>query len=560
MGIKYFFRWYKDSFPNTVTKYSTKNHKKSQDTDEPFLLLLDLNGIIHTSCQKIYKYGSFEPKNLLKKSPPVYKGEKDVLVYEDVLASIDSLVALVEPRELVLCIDGVAPVSKQIQQRQRRFITHKTDGGFDSNCISPGTEFLFQLGLYLKTHLESKLEKEWLNVSTIYFMDSLVPGEGEHKLFDFLRTHQTRIVDTKFNIVVVGNDADLIMLSLLVSVLFIKENPLSILREDLTSKKLDYLLVDINLLKDTIYQNASRDKPRFTPYDFEFVICDFVVMCFMIGNDFLPSVPLFNIYDGGLDMLLKYYFTTAGYITCRSVSKFYGRNKGKKMEKIKINFKHLQPYLHYIATAVNPQAIEHYRNRNYGYPNVLLDVVLKKEAMLTEDVTTHYLKAYSPHHKITKSLVHSYLEEIKWIFNYYAYGAVCIDWNMYYPSQFAPTALDLSFATLTFTSQSGLKERKKCLTDPFFQLLCILPPHSSDLLPDPLNKLLVQKLVDGHPIEIKMDYDGKLNEWEAIPILPPLDYNKILKMYNDHIHQCSKEDLKRNTASKQLKISAVTEF
>lgn len=591
MGIKYFFRWFRDSFPKTVTKYNDKL-LNDKGENKPFLLLLDLNGIIHTSCQKIYKYGSFEPKTLLKKSPPVFSGEKDLLVFEDVLNSINALVATVNPEEIVLCIDGVAPVSKQIQQRQRRFLSKKTSGGFDSNCISPGTDFLYRLGLYLKTNLELKLENDWINVSTIYFMDSLVPGEGEHKLYDFLRSHQARITERNFNVVVVGNDADLIMLSLLVSTLFLKENLIYILREDLTSKKLDYLLIDVNQFKKNIFDFAVA-KPSFKHYDFEYVVCDFVILCFMVGNDFLPPIPLFNIYDGGLDLMMKYYFTTPGYITyrptgyrpCNVRGSRYPRsdpkkNKDETKPQIQINFKKFHGFFDHVFYNISPQAIQHYKTREYGYPNILLDVASKKEVLFM-DIASHYLKSYSIHHGINDDLVKSYLEEVKWIFNYYAYGAATVNWRIYYPSQFAPTSLDLvnylknnprhliNDADITYpnvgcptgtTNTTRLRHTsgpKQHLYDPFFQLLCILPPHSADLLPHPFNKILREELVKFHPKDIQVDYEGKLNEWEGIPILPPLDYDIILNFYNAGVNLCSEEDLKRNTTSKQIMISVV---
>lgn len=569
MGIKYFFKWFKDSFPNTIKPfYGESNLKKG-------LLLLDLNGIIHTSCQKIYKYGSFEPKSLLRKSPPVHSGEKDLTVYEDILDSISSLVTLTDPQEIVLCIDGVAPVSKQIQQRQRRFLSKKTNGGFDSNCISPGTDFLYKLGLYLKASIKTNLEKKWLNVTTIYFMDSLVPGEGEHKLFDFLRSNQSRIKEKNYNIIVVGNDADLIMLSLIVSVLFFNDpnasqtNQIYILREDLTTFKnydidIDskYLMVDINHFKNHIFEFAMV-KPNFNPYDFEHVIADFVILCFMVGNDFLPSIPLFNIYDGGLDLMMKYYFSTPDYITFKNVDQ----------SKLKINFKKLNGVFKHILSKINPQAIQHYKTREYGYKNVMLDVASKKE-ILINDLVHHYLKAYSIHHNINKNLVQAYLKEIKWIFNYYAYGSATVNWETYYPSQFAPTALDLlrnnhkkSSQRNKSSSEHGLQQQPCGLghfsesgggdipLSPFFQLLCILPPHSADLLPQPLNQALCEKMDHFHPKEINIDYDGKLNDWEGIPILPPLNYDEVLSIYEANVNLCSKTDLKKNKVSKQLKIS-----
>jgi 5'-3' exonuclease len=565
MGIKYFFKWFKDSFPEAVTKLlGDKNQRLSDVLDQknnPFLLLLDLNGIIHTSCQKVYKYGSFEPKSLLKKSPPIHSGEKDLTVFEEVLSSINSFIGLINPRELVLCIDGVAPLSKQIQQRQRRFLSKVTTGGFDSNCISPGTDFLYRLGLYLKERMEEKLEKEWLNVTTIYFMDSLVPGEGEHKLFDFLRSNRTLIIKKKFKIVVVGNDADLIMLSLLASTLFFEENLMYILREDCTCKKLDYLLVNINQFKKNILDFALA-KPNFKHYDFDHVVCDFVILCFMVGNDFLPPIPLFNIYDGGLDLMMKYYFTTSGYITFKPYIKKRDSDPPDPPEdedlKIKINFRNLNGFYNHLLNVISPQAIQHYKTRDYGFPNLLLDVASRKKTTFM-DITLHYLESYKIHHKITKKLVKLYLDGIRWVFNYYAYGSFTVDWKMYYPGQFAPTPLDLIKYLKTHHKnyrKYEMKDKRKFTTiDPFFQLLCILPPHSSNLLPKPLDEILRKNMMRFHPEEIQINYEGKLNEWEGIPILPPLNYQEIFKIYRENVNHCLKEDLKRNKTSKQLMIS-----
>ena len=54
-------------------------------------------------------------------------------------------------------------------------------------------------------------------------------------------------------------------------------------------------------------------------YDFENVLDDIVLLCFLVGNDFLPHLPCLNIREGGLDLLFNMYKSIlpseSGYIT-----------------------------------------------------------------------------------------------------------------------------------------------------------------------------------------------------------------------------------------------------
>jgi 5'-3' exoribonuclease 2 len=64
-----------------------------------------------------------------------------------------------------------------------------TDFKFDSNVITPGTEFMHRLSIALKKYIVERAnnDKLWRNI-TIVFSDAFVPGEGEHKILDFIRS------------------------------------------------------------------------------------------------------------------------------------------------------------------------------------------------------------------------------------------------------------------------------------------------------------------------------------------------------------------------------------
>ncbi|KAF1740714.1 LOW QUALITY PROTEIN: hypothetical protein MXB_4571 [Myxobolus squamalis] len=173
-------------------------------------------------------------------------------MFEEITKYIDRILNIVRPRKLVyFAIDGVAPRAKMNQQRSRRFrasrdqkfyylfpinqedaLTHMRDivkqkgytvpdvvekVPFDSNCITPGTKFMSDLTKYLQEYISMKLKSApaWQDL-LIILSDSRVPGEGEHKIMDFIRKQRGISAKSSYdpNMVhcIYGADADLIML------------------------------------------------------------------------------------------------------------------------------------------------------------------------------------------------------------------------------------------------------------------------------------------------------------------------------------------------------------
>lgn len=108
---------------------------------------------------------------------------------------------IVKPKVSVyMAIDGVAPRAKLNQQRSRRFRSAKDTAEatkdlpqneknvFDSNCITPGTEFLAKVSEHIQYFIRKKLKEDplWHGL-TVIFSGHDIPGEGEHKIMQHIR-------------------------------------------------------------------------------------------------------------------------------------------------------------------------------------------------------------------------------------------------------------------------------------------------------------------------------------------------------------------------------------
>lgn len=70
-------------------------------------------------------------------------------------------------------------------------------------------------------------------------------------------------------------------------------------------KPLQFLKIPI--LREYLENEFSFvDAPNFEP-DFERCVDDFVLMCFFVGNDFLPHLPSLSIQKGSIDQMILLY-------------------------------------------------------------------------------------------------------------------------------------------------------------------------------------------------------------------------------------------------------------
>merc|ERR1719502_1010032 len=209
---------------------------------------------------------------------------------------------------------------------------------FDSNCITPGTEFMAKLSTHLRYYVRKKVRDDplWKGIKVIYSGHE-VPGEGEHKIIKYIR-HRKAQADWNpgERHCMYGLDADLMFLglvthepnfSLLREVVVFKSPPKKrenqagpqVIEVQVTQTKSDaFQLLHLWLFRDYLDQEFRNDELPFG-YSLERVIDDLVFMCFFVGNDFLPHLPTMDIREKSLDVMFQVYQkvlpTLPGYLT-----------------------------------------------------------------------------------------------------------------------------------------------------------------------------------------------------------------------------------------------------
>ncbi|KAF9582422.1 5'-3' exoribonuclease 2 [Lunasporangiospora selenospora] len=367
MGVPALFRWLANKYPKITTNVVEEQPKEvngveipiditqpNPNNDENDYLYLDMNNIIHPCCK---------PEG---KPPPTSEDEMFVAIF----AYIERIVNMVRPRKMLyMAVDGVAPRAKMNQQRSRRFRTAQeakakaaseeaaweeltpemkakrpnvdSQQRFDSNCITPGTPFMINLGKVLRYWVAKKLNEDpgWKNLKVI-LSDGSVPGEGEHKMMNFIRSQRaSKHHNPNTSHVIYGLDADLIMLALGTHEPYFK-----VLREDvffqegssknkcflcnqtghqaaqcqgkakIKSGDFDekaapatvkpYIYLNVSILREYLEIELKVENLPFE-WDLEKAFDDWVFLCFFVGNDFLPHLPSLETREGAIDVLIE---------------------------------------------------------------------------------------------------------------------------------------------------------------------------------------------------------------------------------------------------------------
>lgn len=542
MGVPRFYRWISERYPKINSIISELSLMPEFDN-----LYLDMNGIIH-ACS----HGSVGDDEVCP-----MPDEKEMM--EAIFGYVDRIVMeIVKPlKVLFIAVDGVAPRAKLNQQRSRRFGSsrearearaggERSSNEFDSNCITPGTEFMTRIGDQLREFVRLRMKEGAWGPIKVVFSGADFPGEGEHKIMQYIRENR------EGRHCMYGNDADLLMLALVTH-----EPQFTLLREIIDfganarsrdtpanarktktrrAKTSDFQLLHLSILREYLHlEFCVRDGEKGPePWNLERLLDDFVLMTFFVGNDFLPHSPSLEITENAFDRLFEAYYKLKkekwgidGYLTEK------GRIvDGERLASFVRALADMEPEIF----AQREKKLAKQRKSRRGSdkdasfskssgPPTRTDYYEK--CLAPRAASSAFLAANDTPEKAALALGGAFVEGLQWCLAYYCIG--CVDWAWFYPCHYCPylgdVAASLPSSLRTF---DNLGEPLR----PLEQLMACLPPDSARLLPKPLGELMVNPsspVLDMYPREFDVDIPhGKRNAWEGVNLLPFIDMDRLL--------------------------------
>jgi 5'-3' exonuclease len=508
MGIPCYFSSIIRKYNNILTQMTLYNKKIDN-------LYLDSNSIIYDAIPKCdITQLNFEEQ-----------------LGKEVIFQLEQHILDINPqKKIIIAFDGVAPYAKIQQQRERRFKSNlernikknilKSEEMWDTCNITPGTDFMNNLMNVITRHFSKK--------TNVLVYSSEHAGEGEHKIFEYIRNNPD--IHKNETTVIYGLDADLIMLCishnhLCKNLYLYRETPHFIRSIQSSLVPNETYLLDISLLIQHIQQDVDN------------MLDDYIFVCFMLGNDFLPHFPALNIRTTGVDTLIDTY----KQVFKRGDNNLVGKNK-------KINWSNLRKFVLKLSEKETKQIQNEYIIRdkwedrriptktpidkmnlftNIPVRNRDIENIIDPFAPKWRD--RYYDVLMDIHHtkENIKKICINYLEGLEWTYKYYTQE--CYDWKWKYNYSYPPLLSDLAINIPIFnTEYIALKEKQPL--DPRLQLCMVLPKTSFDTLVsyDKVTKQKLEKILFYDDVRYEWSFCKYF--WECHVHFPYLDINQLVSI------------------------------
>jgi len=546
MGIPSYFSHIVKNYPSIIRKYK----KELLQVDN---LYLDCNSIIYDAYSKM-QFDSLTESVAIS-------------IIKAVISKIEYYIQTISPsKTVIIAFDGVAPVAKLEQQRARRYkssyqnnisrtlFKKDKEDPWNTTAITPGTKFMADLNTLIGDRFSNKSAPSEMKVGNILVSGSNRIGEGEHKLFDYIRRNPEKHANE--TTVIYGLDADLIMLSInhlpiCPKIYLFRETPQFIGSIDANLEPdADYLL-DIPELTEAIIahmnNNVELSKEQQLSISQKNKVYDYIFLGFFLGNDFMPHFPSVNIRTGGVDKMMNAYKATIGPDENLCDGKTINWNNVRKIIKFlaSLEEEHIiaehkfrnsrerrdmpqntpeEKFKRFDSTPMYDRELEKYINPfkpfwQSRYYKALFDIQSDSDEEQRKDIATNYLQG------------------LEWTMKYYTTG--CPDWRWNYKYNYPPLLQDLIKHVPVFGCEF-VPEKPPSPVAELVQLCYVLPRDNLNLLPPKLVKELLQKYDHWYKGDCDFVWAYCRYFWEAHVEMNDIDIDELEQFIESNRHLIEK--------------------
>ena len=288
----------------------------------------------------------------------------------------------------------------------------------------------------------------------------------------------------------------------------------------------DYIM-DIPLLADKIVEECYGDKNDRR------IITDYILLCFFLGNDFMPHFPALNIRTDGMARLLETYKDTI-----RNKNLYLTDGKGIVWKNLKKLLSALAENEHdYIKIEYGKRRKQRPRLINKDSKDYLLNKMMDIPIMHRE--REEYINPFESgwRHRYYRELLEididdqrnkeickNYMEGLEWNMAYYTTG--CKDWRWRYKYEYPPLLSDL-VKFIPYFNDDILEDKVKCPVNELVQLAYVIPEPYLHLLGNNSKHKLLNEHNEWYSTHCEIKWAFCRYFWEAHAMLPHIDLNKL---------------------------------
>jgi len=388
------------------------------------------------------------------------------------------------------------------------------------------------------------MDHDWKHLNVI-FSDCTVPGEGEQKIMEFLRSCiKKNFFPKETTHCVYSPDADFFLLSLSTRLKYVtiireefawSEDRSSATIRQLTEAKFEFVIVSV--LREYFEYEFREVESKVRNFDIYRVIDDFILIMMFVGNDFLPKMFCFGIREGHLNDLLEKY---KEYLCKRED---YINNLGRVDWK---NVTHLLEIAKEFETLMIQEKLQRSKpaagEETSRWDDEVADNFAVENNTIVKGRSYYYKTRFNididdaADDKKFEDIIVKYLEGLEFYCTYYYIG--CQSWSWFYPYHYTPLVNDVyDYLKKNKISEVKLPVRGEPF-DPLMALMFMLPQQSFGLLPQPIRAALedpnciLRHPEDYYTNDFEMDKFGNPKDFDQRALVPFLDEAMVREVYS----------------------------